>query len=72
MRILGIALIVLGIVAMIYHGFTYKTQEKILDIGPVQATAEKKKTIPIPPIVGGVLFIGGVVLMAAGSKKSVG
>ena len=69
MRILGIALIILGIVAMVYHGFTYTTEEKILDIGPIQATAEKKKTIPLPPVVGAVLFAGGVVLMAAGARK---
>ena len=70
MKLIGIALIVLGIVAMVYGGITYKTKEKVFDIGPIQATAEKKKTIPLPPILGGALFIGGVVLIAADSRKS--
>lgn len=70
MKALGIALIVFGIVAMIYGGITYTTREKVLDIGPIQATAEKKKTVPLPPILGGVLFIGGVVLIAADSRRS--
>lgn len=70
MKVIGIALIVFGIVAMIYGGFTYTTREKVLDIGPIQATAEKKKTVPLPPILGGVLFIGGVALIAADSRRT--
>lgn len=70
MKVIGIALIVFGIVAMIYGGITYTTREKVLDIGPIQATAEKKKTVPLPPILGGVLFIGGVALIAADSRRT--
>ena len=52
MRILGVVLIVLGILALIYQGVTYTTHKKVLDIGPIQATKEEHNTIPIPPIVG--------------------
>jgi hypothetical protein len=68
--LLGIALILLGIVALAYQGVTYKTREKIIDIGPIEATAEKEKTVPLPPLLGGLALAGGVVLVAVGAKKS--
>ena len=68
-RLLGIALIILGVVAFAYQGITYTTQEKVLDIGPIKATVEKEKTIPLPPLVGGAALIGGIVLLLAGTKK---
>ena len=67
---IGIILIVLGALALAYQGITYTSREKIIDIGPVQATADKEKTIPLPPIVGGLALIGGVVLVIAGTRKS--
>lgn len=67
--VIGVILIVLGIVALAYQGITYTTREKVLDIGPLEATAEKQKTIPLPPIVGGLALIGGVVLVATAAKK---
>jgi hypothetical protein len=67
---LGIALIVLGIVALAYGGITYTQREKIIDIGPVQATADREKTIPLPPILGGLSLAGGVALVIFGSIKS--
>lgn len=67
---IGIILIVLGALALAYQGITYTSREKIIDIGPVQATADKEKTIPLPPIVGGLALIGGVVLVVAGTRKS--
>jgi uncharacterized membrane protein len=67
--LVGIILIVLGIVALAYQGITYTTREKIVDIGPLQATAEKEKTIPLPPLLGGLALAGGVVLVAVGSKR---
>ena len=66
--ILGIALIVIGILALMYQGFTYTTHKKVLDIGPIQATAEEHKTIPVPPILGGVALLAGLVLVFADSK----
>lgn len=66
----GIMLIVLGVIALAYQGITYTTQKKVLDIGPIQATKEEHKTIPLPPIIGGMAIVGGVVLLIAGSKDA--
>jgi uncharacterized membrane protein len=66
----GIALIVLGIVAFTYHGITYTSREKVIDIGPLQASVDTKKTIPLPPILGGLVLVGGMVLVVVGAKKS--
>jgi hypothetical protein len=66
--LLGIVLIVLGIAALVYQGFTYTTRETVIDIGPIHATAEREKTIPLPPILGIVAIAGGVALMMAGRK----
>ena len=68
--LVGIALILLGIVAFAYQGITYTSREKIIDIGPLQATAETKKTIPLSPLVGGAALVGGIVLVVVGAKKS--
>ena len=65
----GIILIVIGIVALAYQGITYTTREKVVDIGPIQMTAEKTKRLPLPPIVGGIALVGGIVLLVMGSKK---
>ena len=59
MRILGVLLVVFGLLALIYQGFTYTKRETVVDIGPVHATADRKKTVPLPPIVGGLALIGG-------------
>lgn len=66
----GIVLIVLGVIALAYQGITYTTRKKVLDIGPIQATKEEHKTIPLPPIVGGLALVGGVALLIAGSKDA--
>ncbi|MGH7826282.1 MAG: DUF3185 domain-containing protein [Candidatus Binatia bacterium] len=68
--LIGIILIVLGIVALAYQGITYTSREKVLDLGPVEATAEKEKTIPLPPIVGGLALAGGVILVVIATRKS--
>jgi uncharacterized membrane protein HdeD (DUF308 family) len=66
--ILGIVLIVLGIVAFAWQGITYTKREKVLDIGPIQATTETKETIPLPPIAGAILLIGGIAVLATSRK----
>jgi len=68
--LLGIALIVLGIVAFAYQGITYTTRENVIDLGPIQASVDTKKTIPLPPILGGLVLASGIVLVMAGAKKS--
>jgi hypothetical protein len=69
MKIIGIVLIVIGIIALAYGGITYKTREKVLDVGPIEATAERQKTIPLPPVLGGLVLAGGVALLIVGSKR---
>jgi hypothetical protein len=65
----GIALIILGVVGLTYQGITYTTREKVLELGPIEATAEKQKTIPFPPILGGLVLAGGVVLVIFAARK---
>ncbi len=68
--IIAIMLIALGIAAFAYQGITYTTREKVIEIGPLQMTAEKTKTLPLPPIVGAIALVGGIVLLVVGSRKS--
>ena len=68
MKIIGIILIVLGLAALVVGGINYTTREKVLDIGPLQATTEEHKTIPLSPIVGIAAVVGGVVLVVAGAR----
>ena len=67
--LLAIILIIVGIVAFAYQGITYTSKEKVVDLGPVQVTAEKTRTIPLPPIVGGIALVGGILLLLVGGKK---
>jgi hypothetical protein len=66
---IGIILIIVGILALAYQGISYTKREKIVDVGPIHATKDTTKTIPLPPILGGLSLIGGVVLIAVGGKK---
>jgi len=68
--ILGIALITLGVVAFTYQGITYTTREKVIDLGPLQATVDKKETIPLTPLVGGLALVGGIILLIGGVKRA--
>jgi len=69
MRIVGILLVVVGLISLALGGISYTTREKVVDIGPIEATAERHKTIPLPPLLGGLALAGGVVLLIAGSRK---
>jgi hypothetical protein len=64
--LVGIALILLGIVALSYQRITYTTREKIIDIGPLEATTEREKSIPLPPLLGGLALVAGIGLVAVG------
>jgi uncharacterized membrane protein HdeD (DUF308 family) len=63
--ILGIALIAIGLLALAYQGFSYTTQKKVVDIGPIQATKEEHHTVPLPPILGALALLSGVVVVVA-------
>jgi hypothetical protein len=67
--IIGLVMIVLGIISFAYQGVTYTKKEKVVDIGPIHATKDTKETIPLPPILGGILLVGGIALMVAGRSK---
>ena len=68
-KVFGMILIGLGLVALVYQGFTYTTREKVVDFGPIQVTSEKTKSIPLPPIIGGIALICGIALMVVDSRK---
>ncbi|MCK7480219.1 MAG: DUF3185 domain-containing protein [Candidatus Moduliflexus flocculans] len=69
MKLAGIVLIVLGALALAYQGIRYTTREKVIDLGPLEITASERKSIPLPPIVGGVALIAGIALVMADRKK---
>lgn len=69
MKILAIALIVLGVISLAYQGISYTTHKKVIDLGPIEATTKTEKTIPLPPILGGISLVGGVALLALGKKS---
>jgi len=67
--LVGILLIVLGIISLAFQGITYTRHRKVVDFGPIQATAETKERIPLPPILGGIALVGGVALVIAGTRR---
>jgi drug/metabolite transporter (DMT)-like permease len=66
---LGIALVILGIVALAYQGFSYTVPKKEVDLGPVQVTKEQKHTVPLPPILGALALIGGIVVVLSDRRS---
>ena len=70
MKTAGIILIVLGVLALAYQGIRYTTREKLIDIGPLNISTTERKTIPLPPIVGGAAVIAGIALILTDRKKS--
>ena len=71
MKLIGVLLMVFGIVALVLGGITYTKREKVLDVGPITATTERQKTIPLSPIVGIASLAGGIVLLVVGSRTRV-
>jgi hypothetical protein len=65
----GIVLIVLGVLALVYQGITYTRRETVLDIGPLHATADRERTLPLPPVLGIAAIAGGVALLVVGGRK---
>lgn len=67
--IVGLVLVVLGVLALVYQGIPYTTKEEVVNIGPIRATAETEKTLPIHPVFGALILGGGVLLVVMGSRK---
>jgi hypothetical protein len=67
--LIGIALVIFGALALAYQGINYTRQERILDIGPIHATAEKHERISLPPVIGGLALVGGIALLIVGAKQ---
>jgi hypothetical protein len=65
----GILLIVLGVLALAYQGFTYTKREKAVDAGPIQISVDREKTVPIPPIIGALALAGGIVLLLTSKRN---
>ena len=65
----GIVLIVLGVLIFTYHGITYTTREKVFQVGPLEATRKTEKTIPLPPILGGLALASGLVFVILGARR---
>jgi uncharacterized membrane protein HdeD (DUF308 family) len=68
--IVGVLLILFGVVALAYQGITYTTRQTVVDIGPLHATADRERTVPLPPVVGAIAVAGGVILLIAGGRKA--
>ncbi len=66
----AIILIAVGVVVFGYQGITYTTREKVVDLGPIQIEADKKHTIPLLPIVGGIVLVGGVALLVGNTRRA--
>lgn len=70
MKILGAMLIVIGLVSLVYGGFSYSREKTVLDIGPIQATATEHRRVPFSPILGGLALLVGVVLVVIPKRTS--
>jgi hypothetical protein len=68
--IVGIALVVLGIVALVYGGISYTREKTVIDLGPIEARAETRETIPLPPVLGALALVGGVVLLIWSPRRA--
>ncbi|MBN2395957.1 MAG: DUF3185 domain-containing protein [Candidatus Atribacteria bacterium] len=68
--VIAIILIIVGIAIFAYQGISYTTREKVVDVGPVEITADKTNTFPLPPVVGGIALAGGIVLLLVENKKT--
>jgi uncharacterized membrane protein HdeD (DUF308 family) len=67
--IVGVVLVVLGVLALIYQGVTYTSRETVVDIGPLHATADRQKTLPLPPVLGAVAVAGGITLLIVAVRR---
>ena len=68
-KTVGVILIVLGLIGLGWGGFSYTTREKVVDLGPVNVTRDKKHSVPLPPIVGAIALVSGIVLLVSGRRS---
>ena len=68
LMIIGIALVALGLIALAYQGISYTSRETVVDLGPIKATADRQRTIPLPPILGGLALAGGVAVLIGSAR----
>jgi drug/metabolite transporter (DMT)-like permease len=68
--IVGILLIIVGIAGLAFGGFSFTRKEKVLDLGPIEASADKKESLPVPPILGAIAIVGGAVLLAMSARRA--
>lgn len=66
----GIVLIIIGILGLVYQGIGYTKRKHVLDVGPIHATKDTHEKIPIPPVLGGIALVGGIVLLAVSAKSA--
>lgn len=66
--LIGLALLVLGILVLVYQGIGYTQHKDLVDVGPIHATKDEHETIPLPPILGAIALVGGIVLIARDRK----
>ena len=69
MKIVGIVLIVVGLLALAFGGISWTKRETVVDLGPIEAQTEKKETLPLPPLFGGLAVAGGIVLVVVGARR---
>ena len=69
MKIAAIVLIVAGVLALAYGGFSYTREKKVIDLGPLQATTRTRETVPVPPLLGAAAVVGGIVMLVMASRK---
>jgi uncharacterized membrane protein HdeD (DUF308 family) len=71
LKIVGILLVVVGVIALTFQAITYTTKERVVDLGPLKVDADKEKTIPLSPILGvAALVVGGGLLVVGATKKA--
>lgn len=69
MKLVGMVLIILGVIGLAYGGLTWTTREKVVDLGPLEVTQDKTRSMPIPPIAGGICLVAGVALLVVSGRK---
>jgi hypothetical protein len=68
--IVGVLLIIVGIAGLAFGGFSFTRKKKVLDVGPIEASADKKESLPVPPLLGALAIVGGVVLLATSARRA--